>query len=224
MGFEEDNQRQRRRVRSAMGMIRNRDWISLRRDIGSKSYRSIEKKVESLSAGRVLEIGCGRGWAIHKLTKDPQIQKYGLDTERFFLDGKRPNLHFVEGDAHHLPFRENMFDVVYSAHTFMYIVDKIRALQEVYRILAPNGLAVIHLWPEDIEINGKPLTLDKQSDAHWTNNWYKESAALMMTKTGKGLGIPGVRYQTTKDSDLRYHYSYASITEYTLVDAVREVA
>lgn len=50
----------------------------------------------------------------------------------------------VVGDAHHLPFRSNSFDVVVSLNTFEHLRDPQRAAAEIYRVLRPGGEVFIH--------------------------------------------------------------------------------
>jgi ubiquinone/menaquinone biosynthesis C-methylase UbiE len=49
------------------------------------------------------------------------------------------NIEFREGSAEELPFPDNSFDVVISNGVFNLVVDKARALVEVYRVLKPGG-------------------------------------------------------------------------------------
>ena len=53
-----------------------------------------------------------------------------------------PNLRFLRGDAHHLPFPENRFDVVYCRYVLEHVRDPLRVLQEMRRVLKPGGRAL----------------------------------------------------------------------------------
>jgi SAM-dependent methyltransferase len=45
----------------------------------------------------------------------------------------------VAADAHHLPFRDEVFDAVVSFHTFEHLYDPPSAAHELYRVLKPGG-------------------------------------------------------------------------------------
>jgi ubiquinone/menaquinone biosynthesis C-methylase UbiE len=53
------------------------------------------------------------------------------------------NVTLLEASAEDLPFRRNSFHVVISNGVFNLIVDKARALAEVFRALKPNGRLMI---------------------------------------------------------------------------------
>ena len=46
---------------------------------------------------------------------------------------------FMEGSAEEIPFSDSTFDVVISNGVFNLVVDKVKALSEVYRVLKPGG-------------------------------------------------------------------------------------
>jgi len=54
----------------------------------------------------------------------------------------------VKADICDLPFEDNSFDVILCNHVLEHIPDDTKALQELYRILKPNGWAVLQI-PQD---------------------------------------------------------------------------
>ena len=50
----------------------------------------------------------------------------------------------VVGDAHHLPFRDAIFDRVFAFNVFEHLPDPQAAAEEIYRVLKPGGGVVIH--------------------------------------------------------------------------------
>ena len=101
---------------------------------------------------RVLEIGCGLG------TDGAQFAKAGADytgvdlTEAAVeLARKRFELFnlpgtFLTADAENLDFKDASFDLVYSHGVLHHTPDTARAVREIYRVLRPNGQAVIMLY------------------------------------------------------------------------------
>ena len=53
------------------------------------------------------------------------------------------NVSFKIADAHDLPFADNSFDRVVCRHGVMYFADDDKALREFYRVLKPDGRAVM---------------------------------------------------------------------------------
>jgi ubiquinone/menaquinone biosynthesis C-methylase UbiE len=96
-----------------------------------------------------LDVGCGTGIATFQLLNkcQGQGQFYGIDlspgmivqaTQKAVHDGYT-NCIFQQGDAEHLPFPNNMFDLVISNVVLQWIHDKRQALSEMYRVLTPGG-------------------------------------------------------------------------------------
>jgi arsenite methyltransferase len=97
----------------------------------------------------VLDLGCGAGVdaiIAAKLT-GPSGTVTGIDLvpemlakagENARLSGVS-NVLFQESAAEQLPFPDNSFDVVISNGVFNLVVDKIKALGEVFRVLKPEG-------------------------------------------------------------------------------------
>jgi uncharacterized protein YbaR (Trm112 family) len=50
----------------------------------------------------------------------------------------------VVGDAHHLPFRDNVFDRVFAFNVFEHLREPLRAAREIHRVLKPGGALALH--------------------------------------------------------------------------------
>jgi arsenite methyltransferase len=103
-----------------------------------------------LQAGdRVLDIGCGAGVdaIIAALLVGQSGQVVGIDLVPEILDRARQNaelvrldnLSFEEASAENLPFDDNSFSVVISNGVLNLVVDKTKALQEIFRVMQPGG-------------------------------------------------------------------------------------
>jgi SAM-dependent methyltransferase len=55
----------------------------------------------------------------------------------------------VKADILHLPFDDNSFDVVFCNHVLEHISDDTKAMQELYRVLKPNGMGIFQI-PQDL--------------------------------------------------------------------------
>lgn len=109
-------------------------------------------RFESHRGRRVLEIGVGLG-ADHQKWAEAGVDLAGIDLteravartrERLALFGLRSDLRV--GNAEALPFPDASFDVVYSWGVLMCSPDPQRAIDEVWRVLAPGGTALLMLY------------------------------------------------------------------------------
>jgi ubiquinone/menaquinone biosynthesis C-methylase UbiE len=128
-------------------------------DITAKTIRRME-----LRAGeRVLDLGCGAGWATRLLARlvgeGPEGfgQVIGLDVSDEMVRRARAasrdfdNILYVWGSAEQIPWEENYFDKVLSVESFYYYADQDRALAELFRVMAPRGrlFILINLYKDN---------------------------------------------------------------------------
>src|SRR5215470_16390105 len=97
-----------------------------------------------------LDIGCGAGWATRMLARlvsdGPEGfgQVVGLDISDEMIRQARTeskdfeNILYVWGSAEKIPWEENFFDKVLSVESFYYYPDQDRALNELFRVMAPH--------------------------------------------------------------------------------------
>ena len=55
----------------------------------------------------------------------------------------------VKADICNLPFKDDSYDVILCNHVLEHITDDTKAMQELYRILKPNGMAILQI-PQDL--------------------------------------------------------------------------
>lgn len=101
-----------------------------------------------LRKAHVLDVGCGLGGPCRMLAAEFDCICTGIDLSTEFirtaaelsklvkLDDKTS---FVQGDALHLPFANQAFDVVWTQHVQMNIPDKGKFYSEIKRVLKPGG-------------------------------------------------------------------------------------
>ncbi|MBW2960935.1 methyltransferase domain-containing protein [Mesonia sp. JHPTF-M18] len=56
----------------------------------------------------------------------------------------------VKADICNLPFKDNEYDFILCNHVLEHIPDDTKAMQELYRILKPNGIAILQI-PQELE-------------------------------------------------------------------------
>ncbi|MDI6902797.1 MAG: class I SAM-dependent methyltransferase [Methanocellales archaeon] len=96
----------------------------------------IIKSISMNEGERIIDVGCGSG----DLLKEGWI---GLDVDREPL-AKIQNT-CVQGDICHLPFVEGAFDKVVASYCLEHVEEDMLAIQEIYRILRKDGIALIEV-------------------------------------------------------------------------------
>jgi len=95
----------------------------------------------------VLDIASGEGYGSEILSRNAK-QVIGVDisyetVEHSCVKYKKDNLKFVQGDATKIPLEDNTVDVVVSFETIEHHDKHIEMLNEIKRVLNPNGILVI---------------------------------------------------------------------------------
>jgi len=128
-------------------------------NIAEKTLRLMELR----PGERVLDLGCGSGWATRLVARlvgeGPQGfgQVVGLDVSDEMVRQAREaskdfeNIMYVQGSAQQIPWEENFFDKVLSVESFYYYADQDRALMELFRVMAPRGrlFILINLYTDN---------------------------------------------------------------------------
>ncbi|OAY65597.1 2-phytyl-1,4-beta-naphthoquinone methyltransferase, chloroplastic [Ananas comosus] len=122
----------------------------------SSSSWASSRRISAKMGDRVLDLCCGSGDLTFLLS-----QKVGTDGEVIALDFSRvplsiastrqeqywkacyKNIKWVEGDALDLPFMDCYFDAITVGYGLRNLVDKPKAMQEIFRVLKPGSRASI---------------------------------------------------------------------------------
>src|ERR1700693_1498791 len=129
-------------------------------DITEKALRLMDLR----PGERVLDLGCGSGWATRLLSRPVSDgpegfgQVVGLDVSDEMVRQARAasrdfeNILYVWGSAQQIPWEENFFDKVLSVESFYYYPDQDRALMELFRVMAPRGrmFVLINLYKDNV--------------------------------------------------------------------------
>jgi SAM-dependent methyltransferase len=108
--------------------------LAARHGIGARSvYDLVAQELIQLSAGRVLDIGCGEG-ALQRVLGGQVIC---LDRSVTLL--RLVPINAVAGDARALPFRAQTFDAAVSINVLDHLEDPRSALSEAHRVLRTRG-------------------------------------------------------------------------------------
>jgi len=84
-----------------------------------------------------------------------------------------PNRAMKKENITKLTFKDNAFDIIFSSHVLEHVENDIKAMQEFYRVLKPNGFAILQ-----VPINKK------------YNSTYEDKAVLENLERNKIFGHP----------------------------------
>src|SRR6266404_3661495 len=107
---------------------------------------------------RVLDLGCGTGWASRRMARMASAgEVVGLDVSDEMVHRAEQtsqeikNVRYVWGSAEKIPAPDNQFNKVLSVESFYYYDDQGQALDELRRVMAPEGklFILINLYKDN---------------------------------------------------------------------------
>src|ERR1700674_3622784 len=130
-----------------------------RKDFGEYERLARELAKDLLGNARVLEIAPGPGFLSIALAKLGPFKVTGLDISQSFVQmaseyAKREGVvaRFIHGSASDIPLENGLFDLIVCRAAFKNFSEPLKALNEMHRVLKPEGRAVI---------------IDLRKDASW---------------------------------------------------------
>lgn len=110
-------------------------------------YRSVKQICEQKGSEdiRVLDVGCGWGRYIQKLSEDfPMAQFYAVELIRQPLDHiKIPNVHKAVGSLTNIPYQNEKMDIVYTCEALEHAIEIENAIHEMARVTKSKGMMVV---------------------------------------------------------------------------------
>ena len=94
--------------------------------------------LELLSTGKVLEIGCGEGYLLSKVSASEK-SAVDISAEALRKARSRTKAQFGVALAERLPFPDSTFDMVFSVGVMEHFLSDIEAASEIYRVLRSEG-------------------------------------------------------------------------------------
>lgn len=119
---------------------------------------------------KILEIGCGPGALAESLHRwYPGAQITAIDRDSSFITFAQENIagvHFIEGDATHLPFENGTFDVTIS-NTVQEHIEPAAFWGEQRRVLKPGGICLCLSARKGIHCSAQCLETTREEKEFW---------------------------------------------------------
>ena len=125
-------------VRDPDGVVRNK---SQEKNIYLNDIKEEIAFINSLPAGKVLDIGCGLGFLLSGL--DKKFDKHGLEVSKLACDYAKEYCNVYNSTLEDAKFNDNEFDIIIMYHVIEHIEKPETIIKEVKRILKPNGYFII---------------------------------------------------------------------------------
>jgi len=101
-------------------------------------------------ATHVLDVGCGTGALLGELQTQSDAQIFGVDIQRQSLELALSNKSVLlsQGDAHQLPYPNDLFDLTLSHFTLMWVSNPQDVLGEMVRVTKSGGVVIALAEPD----------------------------------------------------------------------------
>jgi ubiquinone/menaquinone biosynthesis C-methylase UbiE len=116
-------------------------YLATRSVKAEKILKILRQRRPDLTQAAVLDIGCSRGHITECLARQAALV-IGVDCD---LEEQLENrsFHFIQADGCRLPMSDATFDVVVINHILEHVTSPRELLDEVWRVLKPDGIAYL---------------------------------------------------------------------------------
>jgi ubiquinone/menaquinone biosynthesis C-methylase UbiE len=128
------------------------------------------------SGSRILEVAPGPGYLAIEIAKRGSYAITGLDISKTFVEIATANarrasvkVDFQHGNAAAMPFADNTFDFILCRAAFKNFSQPIEAMNEMHRVLKPQGRAVIIDLRKDASMDDISAYI-KNANIGWANS------------------------------------------------------
>lgn len=145
---------------------------------GAPEWPAIRALLPDMTGKRVVDLGCGFGWASRWFREQGAETVLGLDLSQNMIDRAQADtrdaaITYRIADLDTLDLPEATFDLVYSALTFHYVADFGRLIRMIHRALAPGGDLVFTIEHPIFMAAAHPhWTQDEDGRKTWPVNGY----------------------------------------------------
>eukprot|EP01084_Bolivina_argentea_P014356 26805_1 len=173
------------------------------------AHQQTNRDINDCKDKTLIDMGCGFGGSTLSLTKKYELgEAIGITlsdgqvrrAKEILIEKQYTgnNVDYQVQDALNMPFKDQSFDIVWSLEMEPHIPDKDKMVNEMLRLLKPNGLLILGCWNIRDVSNENPLN-EKDKKMIWflENEWGHPnfwSIADYKTKFEKHKDVKDVKY------------------------------
>jgi ubiquinone/menaquinone biosynthesis C-methylase UbiE len=163
----------------------------------------IRQLARGLAKGTIVDIGTATAVVPVRLAQDPQMNGWhiiGLDLDATMLEQGRPRIRELGleqqitlevGDGGALPYADGTLRMIVSRATLHHMPDKAGSLREMYRVLAPGGVGLVHDMRRDADAAVLQRFTEMRAQANYPPTHIEEKltlaeARLLVQEAGLG--------------------------------------
>ncbi len=176
---------------------------------GLQSGEEVERMIFK-SGARILDAGCGIGWAEELFNNNQDCERFALDISQSVEVARartrmRPNVCVLHGDILHLPFDGPTFDAIFSSGVVHHTGDAHQAFSKLAGLLKPGGIIGIYIYAvkplvremSDIEIRKSTVKMTYQEAYEFSDQISRLGRAFSKIKTSvvieKDIPLLGIK-------------------------------
>jgi ubiquinone/menaquinone biosynthesis C-methylase UbiE len=107
----------------------------------------IRENIDKPLGTKFLDFGCGVGGTSILASNDGfEVYSFDIDKKSIFFSKEikdRYEIRFLLANGEKHPFKDKVFDVVYSCHVLEHVSNDFNALNEIYRVLKDDGIFIL---------------------------------------------------------------------------------
>lgn len=160
---------------------------------GAPEWPAIRAMLPDLHGKRVVDLGCGFGWAARWMRAQGAASVLGLDLSQNMIarataDTSDPAIQYRIADLDTLDLPDAAFDLAYSALTFHYVRDFDRLMQRIHKSLASGGHFVFTIEHPIFMAAAHPHWIDDEDGRKtWPVNGYSDEGERRTDWFAKGV-------------------------------------
>lgn len=187
---------------------------------GAPEWPAIQAMLPDLAGRRVVDLGCGFGWASRWMRVQGAASVLALDLSENMIrrakaDTVDPEIEYRMADIETVELPPAAFDLAYSALTFHYIRDFQRLVEMLHQSLVPGGKLVFTIeHPIFMAATHPHWITDEDGRNTWPVNRYSDEGERRTDWFAKGVLKYHRKISTTLTALIRTGFTVLAVEEF----------